>query len=101
MLDVVDGMYLAVMSRLMLAKNRVKERAKEFWEEEKGSTSTIVVEIVMVGMILVLAYIFREQIGNLFSQLWNKLVHFDGNGKESIEAGSIENPFSNPSQGPK
>lgn len=94
MFDVVDGMYLAVISRLMLAESRVKESVKKFWEEEKGSTSTIVVEIVMVGMILVLAYIFREQIGNLFTELWNKLVHFNDNSNATDPSiGSMENPF--------
>lgn len=92
MLNAVDMMYLNIMSRMKLAKETVKNRVREFWEEEQGSTSTIVVEIVMVGMILVLAFVFRKQIGSLFSSLWNSLVNFgESSGEPSIE--SMSNPF--------
>lgn len=91
MLDAVDLMYLNIRDRLKLTREAVGKKARQVWEEEKGSTSTVVIEIVMVGMILVLGYLFREQIGALFSSLWNTLVKGGGTGKATIE--SMANPF--------
>jgi len=94
MLNVVDRMYLAALLRLTMAREAIREKVHEFWEEEKGSTATIVVEIVMVGMILVLAFIFRNAIGDLFASLWKSLVHFDANeDKPTPSVGEITNPF--------
>lgn len=88
MSNVIDRIYLAMCLRAYKAK----EVLKEMWEEEKGGTSTVVIEIVMVGMILVLGFIFRKQIGSLFTNLWNSLVTFSD--KPSDPAiGSMSNPF--------
>jgi len=92
MLHVIDRMYLNAMLRLAVLRQRAGEKARELWEDQKGSTSTIVVEIVMVGMILVLAFVFRKQIGGLFANLWKGLVHFDDDAG-SVAPGSMENPF--------
>lgn len=88
MFSVLDRAYISARLRLIM----FKESLQEMWEEERGSTSTVVIEIVMIGMILVLGFIFRKQIGNLFTSLWNSLVKFD----DSADTPSIEsmtNPF--------
>ena len=92
MLDVLDLMYLNAMSRFALAKKRIRENARRLWEDEKGSTSAIVIDIVLIGMVLVLAFVFRKQIGGLFADLWNSLVKFKENSDPpTIE--SMSNPF--------
>lgn len=74
MLNVVDRMYLSACCRLSYMKKRAAAAWQEMKEDEKGSTATVVIEIVMIGMVLVLGFMFRKQIGNLFVQLWNNLV---------------------------
>lgn len=93
MLNAVDRMYLGAMLRLAVLKQSVREKARELWEDQKGSTSTVVVEIVMVGMVLVLGFIFRKQIGELFAALWNSLVKFDDKSEEVSMPSSVTNPF--------
>lgn len=88
----VNRMYWMAVQRTRLAKETVKAKLREWREEEKGSTSAIVVEIVMVGMILVLAFIFRKQIGELFANLWNSLVKFDDN-PGTVTPPSMSSPF--------
>lgn len=92
MLNAVDRMYLTACCRLSRMRDRAREAWQELKEDEKGSTSTVVIEIVMIGMVLVLGFVFRKQIGNLFSSLWNSLVKFDDkSGTPTIE--SMSNPF--------
>lgn len=94
MVNAADRIYWNIMARLAFAGETARRKARELWEEEKGGTSTIVVEIVMVGMILVLGFVFRKQIGELFTSLWNSLVKF----KETSDTPSVEsmsNPFGN------
>ncbi len=92
MLNAVDRMYLGMCCRLGYMKKRLACAWQEMKEDEKGSTATVVIEIVMIGMVLVLGFVFRKQIGNLFTQLWNSLVKFDENpGDVTIE--SMSNPF--------
>lgn len=92
MLNVVDRMYLTTCCRLGYLKKRIAGAWQEMKEDEKGSTATVVIEIVMIGMVLVLGFMFREKIGKLFVQLWNNLVKFgDDPGEVSIE--NMSNPF--------
>ncbi len=91
-MNTLDRMYWNAVRRIRLAKETVRATVREWWEEERGSTSAIVVEIVLVGMILVLAFIFRKQIGQLFADLWNSLVKFDDN-PGTVTPSSMSNPF--------
>lgn len=92
MLNTVDRMYLGMCCRLEYMKRRMAGAWQELKEDEKGSTATVVIEIVMIGMVLVLGFAFRKQIGSLFASLWNSLVKFDDNpGDPTI--GTMENPF--------
>lgn len=88
MVNTMDRCYIAAR----LAMGRWKEKTRALWEEEKGGTATVVVEIVMVGMILVLGFVFREAIGNLFKELWDGLVTF-GKKPSDPTISSIDNPF--------
>lgn len=89
-MNFADKMYLAAMCKIASAKQAIKE----MWEEEKGSTSTVIIEIVMIGMVLVLAFMFRKAIGGLFSSLWNQLVSPSTSGKPgTVSIDTMENPF--------
>lgn len=88
MLNVLDRACISMMFCL----NRARKSVREMWEEEKGSTSTIVIEIVMVGMILVLGFVFRKAIAGLFTNLWNSLIKFDESASDPTIA-PITNPF--------
>ena len=70
MVNVLDRAYLAACLKVQ----KCKESIKEMWEDEKGGTATVVIEIVMIGMVLVLGYMFRDTLANLFVGLWDNLV---------------------------
>lgn len=89
MVNALDRAYITASIKV----KRVKEALKEAWEEEKGGTSTVVIEIVMVGMILVLGYMFRKQIGGLFTSLWNDLVTKGSSATGEATISSMSNPF--------
>lgn len=94
MLNVVDRMYLDMCCRLGYMKKRLVGAWQEMKEDEKGGTATVVIEIVMIGMVLVLGFMFRKQIGKLFADLWNKLVKFNEGGDYNYDvSSSMENPF--------
>lgn len=92
MLNVVDRMYLGMCCRLGYMKKRLIGAWQDMKEDEKGSTATVVIEIVMIGMVLVLGFVFRKQIGNLFATLWNSLVKFQEKPDE-VTMESMSNPF--------
>lgn len=96
MLNAVDRMYLGMCCRLGYMKKRLVGAWQEMKEDEKGGTATVVIEIVMIGMVLVLGFVFRKQIGNLFTQLWKNLV-VGQNTKQSDATLGIT-PESNPFQ---
>lgn len=92
MLHVADRMYLNAMLRLAVMRQKAGEKVRELWEDQKGSASTIVVEIVMIGMVLVLGFVFRKQIAALFTSLWSSLVKFDDSA-ETPSVPAMSNPF--------
>jgi amino acid permease len=87
MLGTLDKLYFASRLALSYAKNHIRK----MWEDERGGTATVVIEIVMVGMILVLGFIFRKAIADLFANLWNSLVVNRETDYTKPEA--IDNPF--------
>lgn len=95
MLNVMDRMYLTTCCRLSYMKRRIAGAWQEMKEDERGSTATVVIEIVMIGMILVLGFMFRKQIGNLFVSLWeNLVVNRNTNESDAMTGVSAEaNPF--------
>ncbi|MDL2301875.1 hypothetical protein LJC58_05925 [Lachnospiraceae bacterium OttesenSCG-928-D06] len=98
MMNVMDEIYFDVSFAAAKLKNKIKTAVKEMHEDEKGGTATVVVEIVMVGMILVLGFAFRKQIGALFADLWKSLViDKDESLKGNVGSGggTFDNPFEN------
>lgn len=92
MLNALDRCYISTALRIHRGKEKAKEAVHKWRTEELGGTSTVVIEIVMVGMILVLGYIFRGAIADLFASLWNSLIKFNDSAEEpSISA--VSNPF--------
>lgn len=72
--------------------------AKRFFNhlfrEEKGG-SEIIALVVIIGIVITLAFVFRKQIGDLFASLWNSMVKGGAEGsnqKPSIS--DMTNPFS-------
>lgn len=52
---------------------KMKEAFRDFWEEEKGGTG--VIEVVLILVVVVgLAVIFRNQIGELVGRLWKDII---------------------------
>lgn len=67
---------------------RMKKRAGAAWSnfvhEEKGAAD-IIAMVVIIGIVIVLAFTFREQIFKLFNNLWNNYVVQPANNKGSLE----------------
>lgn len=94
MLNTMDKIYFKTKLQAELMKNTAKRKWNELKEDEVGGTATVVIEIVMIGAILVLGYVFREAIGGLFKSLWEGLVKFTGDGDATtLTPPSVENPF--------
>ena len=92
MLNAMDRFYFAASLKMHQLKNAAGNMWQEMKEDEKGGMSTVVIEIVMVGMILVLGFVFRKQIGDLLTSLWNSLVKFDSSTTDP-SISSVSNPF--------
>lgn len=73
----LDQMYIK-------AKFSLKRALNHLLNEEKGSSEVIAL-VVVIGIVLIIAFLFRDQIIKLFVDLWNNLVsnNSDGNA-ESI-----------------
>lgn len=54
---------------------KIKTRAglHKMFSEERGASGTIEA-VIMIGIVVVIAFIFRTQILKLFEDLWNNLV---------------------------
>lgn len=92
MLNVLDRNYLNAKIRVEYTWKRIKNALKEMREDEAGGPETVVISVVMIGMVLVLGYVFRGAIGNLFKSLWNNLVTFSDNPTD-VTVETISNPF--------
>lgn len=92
MVQRLDKMYIWAA----IKQQRVKQQLKEMWEEERGGTSTIVIEIVMVGMVLALGYAFRETLGSFISSLFTQVTSQAGATNKYNATGSFSNPFGTP-----
>lgn len=51
---------------------KAKGRIKEFWKQEKGG-SEIVAVIVLIAVVMLLAVLFKEQLANLVTTIWNSI----------------------------
>lgn len=92
MLNVLDRNYLNAKIRGEYAWKRMTNALKQMREDEAGGTATVVIEIVMIGMVLVLGYVFRDAIGGLFESLWKNLVTFSDTPND-VTVETISNPF--------
>lgn len=61
----------------------IATKTKELMTEEKGA-SDILALIIVVGIVMVIGFIFKDQITNLAKQLWNSIVKGDGMERENI-----------------
>lgn len=93
MLNFADRCYLNTRTRLEYMKRRAAASWKEMQEDEVGGTATVVIEIVMIGMVLVLGFIFRKRIGQLFTDMWNSLVVFGEKSAVPTVETVTKNPF--------
>ena len=62
-----------LMQDLFCLKLKVKSAVHNFIREEKGA-SDIIALVVIFGIVVVLAFLFRSAIFDLFKQLWDNLV---------------------------
>lgn len=73
----LDQMYIK-------AKFSLKRALNHLLNEEKGSSEVIAL-VVVIGIVLIIAFLFRDQIIKLFVDLWNNLVSNNSdNNAESI-----------------
>lgn len=70
MFEVLDRMYVMAMC----AANR-------FWTEEKGAVDLVTI-VVLIGVAVALAVIFRNQVSNLINSLFSTI---GGNAEEAIK----------------
>ena len=58
---------------IVKGKRKAKAIMHHFAHDEKGAAE-IIAMIVIIGLILVLAFVFRDAIIKLFQNLWNSFV---------------------------
>lgn len=58
---------------LSCLKCKAQKAIHDFIHEEKGA-SDIIAMVVIIGIVVVLAFLFRTAIFNLFKSLWDNLV---------------------------
>lgn len=73
----LDKMYIK-------AKLSLQRAMHHLFEEEKGSSEVIAL-VVIIGIVLILGFIFKDEILKLFQSLWNNLVA----GKSRNNANSV------------
>lgn len=61
---------LFIHSQIMAAK--AMNKIQELWKQEKGG-SEIVAVIVLIAVVMLLAVLFKEQLGNLVENIWNSI----------------------------
>lgn len=69
---------------LMYLNTKVKYFFHKLAHEEKGGAE-LVATLVIIGIVLVLAFIFRDQISGLAASLWNSLVQGNNASAEQSE----------------
>lgn len=74
-MNVVDRAAIHMMCAKEFAKNRIKER---FFGDERGAIGTIEI-IIIVAIVLVIAFFFRDQIFKLVTKLWDNVGNKDTN----------------------
>ena len=79
---------------MKLALNYLWSKAQtglnRFKNEEHGG-SEIIALVVVIGVVLIIAFIFKDAIGNLFVSLWNNfVVNGNKNTTQADAAGSYE-----------
>ena len=52
---------------------KAREAMKKVLSEERGASGTIEL-VVIIGIVLVIAFLFRNSIGDLFESLFNDLI---------------------------
>lgn len=64
------------MSTLMIAAkimgDNLKEDIRDFFRRERGG-SEIIATIVLIAIVVLLAVLFKDQIGTLVSRMWNDI----------------------------
>ena len=81
----------------MMSYLQIKTRAglHKMFKEERGASGTIEA-VVIIGIVIVLAFLFRSAIFNLFKSLWDGLVktpaEHGGTSTGSISVSSIDLP---------
>lgn len=84
----MNKLYLNLVFGLGRAKKKSKEVMNHFLNEEKGAAE-IIAMIVIIGVVLVIAFVFRKAIGDLFTSLWNTLVKGDKSGESKNDSFSV------------
>ena len=79
-------------AKAQIAKQQVKEGVKNFFSEEKGGADTLVIAIILIVVVVAVAIIFREQIYNWVTELFN-MANEDLNNANLGENVEVENGF--------
>ncbi len=80
-----------LMQGFLMMKFKIKNAIHDFIHEEKGA-SDIIAMVVIIGIVVVLAFLFRTAIFDLFKKLWDNLVATPaGNGGTSTGKITVDN----------
>ncbi len=71
------GMLLMAKNTAQLGLQKVDGWFKRVFKEQAGGAE-LIATLVIIGIVLILAFAFKDQLGNLVKDLWNNLVK-DGN----------------------
>lgn len=61
-----------LFNKVSAFKLRAVSKMAKLWKNEKGEANIIAI-ILILAIVIALAIIFRNQLGNLFNKIWNSL----------------------------
>lgn len=80
-MNVVDRAAIHMMCAKEFAKNRIKE---SFLGDERGAFGIIEI-IIIIAIVLVIAFFFRDQIADFVKSLWTDNVEKNNTGVKPID----------------
>lgn len=63
-----------MLDRMYIKAKLSFQRAMHYLLEEEKGSSEVIALVVIIGIVLIIGFIFKDAILDLFQNLWNKLV---------------------------
>ena len=80
-------MYSMLTTALLGCRAKIDSAFERVFKEQAGGAE-LVATLVIVGIVLTLALVFRDQIANLAASLWDNLVH--GNNTQGAQTEIVD-----------